>query len=40
MTDVEKQIRLVSEFQIQCVFVGGLAALIHGAATGTIENQS
>lgn len=35
MTGVEKQIRLVSEFQIQCVFVGGLAALIHGASIRT-----
>jgi len=35
MTDVEKQIRLVSEFQIQCVFIGGLAALIHGASIRT-----
>ena len=35
MTDVEKQIRLVSEFQIQCVFAGGLAALIHGASIRT-----
>ncbi len=35
MTDIEKQIRLVSEFQIQCVFVGGLAALIHGASIRT-----
>jgi len=35
MTDVEQQIRLVSDFQIQCVFVGGLAALIHGASIRT-----
>jgi hypothetical protein len=35
MTDVEQQIRLVSEFQIQCVFVGGFAAFIHGASIRT-----
>ncbi|HVS80870.1 MAG TPA: hypothetical protein VHE60_03985 [Pyrinomonadaceae bacterium] len=35
MTAVEKQIRLVSQFQIKCVFVGGFAAFIHGATIRT-----
>jgi hypothetical protein len=35
MTEVEQQIRLVSDFKIQCVFVGGLAAFIHGASIRT-----
>jgi len=35
MTEVEQQIRLVSDFKIEWVFVGGLAALIHGASIRT-----
>jgi hypothetical protein len=35
MTAVEKQIRLVSQFHIECVLVGGFAAIIHGASIRT-----
>jgi|SRR5215475_825140 len=35
MKDVEKQIRLVSEFEIDCVLVRGVAATIHGSAIPT-----
>jgi len=35
MKDVEKQIRLVGEFQIDCVLVGGVAATVHGSAIPT-----
>ena len=35
MIDVEKQIKLVSDFQIECVFIGGFAAFIQGASTLT-----
>ena len=31
----EKQIRLISEFQIQCVLIGSFAAFIHGASIRT-----
>jgi hypothetical protein len=35
MNDVERQIRLVSEFQIDCVLVGGVAATVHGSSLPT-----
>jgi hypothetical protein len=35
MNDVERQIRLVSEFQIDCVLVGGVAAPVHGSSIPT-----
>ena len=35
MKDVEKQIRLVGEFQIDCVLVGGVAATVHGSSIPT-----
>ena len=35
MKDVERQIRLVGEFQIKCVFVGGVAATVHGSSIPT-----
>jgi len=35
MKDVEKQIRLVGDFQIDCVLVGGVAATVHGSAIPT-----
>jgi hypothetical protein len=35
MKDVERQIRLVSEFQIECVLVGGVAATVHGSSIPT-----
>jgi hypothetical protein len=35
MKDVERQIKLVSEFQIECVLVGGVAATVHGSAIPT-----
>ena len=35
MNDVERQIKLVSEFQIECVLVGGVAATIHGSSIPT-----
>jgi hypothetical protein len=35
MNDVERQIRLVSEFQVECVLVGGVAATIHGSSIPT-----
>jgi hypothetical protein len=35
MKDVEQQIRLVGEFQIKCVLVGGVAATIHGSSIPT-----
>jgi hypothetical protein len=35
MNDVERQIKLVSEFQIECVLVGGVAANLHGASIPT-----
>ena len=35
MIDVEKQIKLVSDFQIECVFIGGFAAFIQGTSTLT-----
>ena len=35
MKDVERQIRLVGEFQIECVLVGGVAATVHGSSIPT-----
>ena len=35
MKDVEKQIRLVGEFQIDCVLIGGVAATVHGSSIPT-----
>ena len=35
MKDVEKQIRLVGEFQLDCVLVGGVAATVHGSSIPT-----
>jgi hypothetical protein len=35
MKDVERQLRLVGEFQIQCVLVGGVAATVHGSSIPT-----
>ena len=35
MKDVERQIRLVGEFQIECVLVGGVAATVHGSSVPT-----
>jgi len=35
MNDVERQIRLVSEFQIDCVLVDGVAATVHGSSLPT-----
>jgi hypothetical protein len=35
MNDVEQQIRLVSEFQIDCVLVGGVAGTVHGSSIPT-----
>jgi hypothetical protein len=35
MSDVERQIKLVSEFQIECVLVGGVAATVHGSSIPT-----
>ena len=35
MNDVERQIKLVSEFQIECVLVGGVAATVHGSSIPT-----
>jgi len=35
MKDVEKQIRLVSEFKVECVLVGGVAATAHGSSIPT-----
>ena len=35
MNDVERQIKLVSEFQIKCVLVGGVAATVHGSSIPT-----
>lgn len=37
MKDVERQIRLVGEFQIQCVLVGGVAATVHGSSIPTTD---
>jgi len=35
MKDVERQIRLIGEFQIECVLVGGVAATVHGSSVPT-----
>jgi hypothetical protein len=35
MKDVEQQIRLVGEFQIDCVLVGGVAGTVHGSSIPT-----
>ena len=35
MKDVERQIRLVGTFNIKCVFVGGVAATVHGSSLPT-----
>jgi hypothetical protein len=35
MKDVEQQIRLVGQFQIKCVLVGGVAATVHGSSIPT-----
>ena len=35
MKDVERQIRLLADFQIECVFVGGFAATLHGSSIAT-----
>ena len=35
MKNVEKQIRLIGEFQIECVLVGGVVATVHGGSTPT-----
>jgi hypothetical protein len=35
MKDVEKQLRLVGDFEIECVLVGGVAATVHGSAIPT-----
>jgi hypothetical protein len=35
MKDVERQIKLVGEFQINCVLVGGVAATVHGSSIPT-----
>jgi hypothetical protein len=37
ITAIEKQIKLVSQFQISCVLVGGFAAVIRGASITTRE---
>jgi hypothetical protein len=35
MKDVEQQIKLVGQFQIKCVLVGGVAAALHGSSIPT-----
>ena len=35
MKNVEKQIRLIGEFQIECVLIGGVAATVHGSSIPT-----
>ena len=35
MKDVEKQLRLVADFQIDCVLIGGVAATVHGCSIPT-----
>lgn len=35
MKDVERQIKLVSEFQIECVLIRGVAATVHGSSIPT-----
>ena len=35
MKDVERQIKLASEFEIECVLVGGVAATVHGSSIPT-----
>jgi len=35
MKDVEKQIRLVGDFEIECVLIDGVAATVHGSAIPT-----
>jgi len=35
MKDVEKQIRLIGDFEIECVLVGGVAATVHGSVIPT-----
>jgi len=35
MKNVEKQIRLIGEFQIDCVLIGGVAATVHGSSIPT-----
>jgi hypothetical protein len=35
MKDVERQLKLVSQFQIECVLVGGVAATVHGSSIPT-----
>ncbi len=35
MNDFERQIKLVSEFQIECVLVGGVAATVQGSSIPT-----
>lgn len=35
MKDVERQIELISEFHIDCVLVGGVAATVHGSSIPT-----
>jgi hypothetical protein len=35
MKDVERQLKLISEFQIECVLVGGVAATVYGSSIPT-----
>ena len=35
MKDIEKQLRLVADFQIDCVLIGGVAATVHGCSITT-----
>ena len=35
MKEVERQIRLLGEFKIECVLVGGVAATVHGSSIPT-----
>jgi hypothetical protein len=35
MTDVEQQVKLIHDFQIEAVLIGGFAAFLHGASTLT-----
>jgi hypothetical protein len=35
MKNVEKQIRLIGEFQIECVLIDGVAATVHGSSIPT-----
>jgi len=35
MKNVEQQIRLIGDFQIECVLIGGVAATVHGSSIPT-----